>query len=120
MKNSSLQLLSVLIFLVLLALVSDPFMLFMPPMAAMVLLLCAVVLLCIWSGFVVYEQVTDEREIMHRMYSGRVAYLSALAVLTLGLLLQGLSHSIDPWIAGTLAVMVVSKLVARLYFDRFK
>lgn len=120
MKNNTIQIVTVVVFVILLGLLSDPFMLFMPPMAAMIALLCSVLLLCVWSGFILYEKVTDEREIMHRMYAGRIAYLSGLGVLTLALLVQGLAHDIDPWVAGTLAVMVVSKLAAHIYFDRFK
>lgn len=119
MKNNAIQILTVVVFIILLGLLSDPFMLFMPPAAFMVALLCAVVLLCVWSGFVLYEKANDERELVQRMYAGRIAYLSALVVLTLALLTQGLAQAIDPWIAITLAVMVITKLVARIYFDRF-
>lgn len=120
MKNNTIQIIVAVVFVVLICLLTDPFMLFMPPMAAMAALLCAVIVLCVWSGLVLNEQVTDEREVMHRMLAGRVAYLSALAFLTTALLVQGLSHHIDPWIGGTLVVMVLSKLGARLYFDVYK
>lgn len=120
MKNNIIQILTAVVFLILLLLLTDPFMLFMPPMALMLVLLGVVVLLCVWSGFILFEQFADERELMHRMYAGRVAYFAALATLTIALLVQGLSHHIDSWIALTLAVMVISKLAARLYYDRYK
>jgi drug/metabolite transporter (DMT)-like permease len=121
MKNNIIQIVTAVVFLGLLLLLTDPFMIFMPPMAAMLVLLCVVVLMCMWSGFILYEQFVDERELMHRMYAGRVAYLTALGSLTLALLYQALTaHHIDPWIALTLALMVISKLGARLYYDRFK
>jgi hypothetical protein len=33
----------------------------------------------------------------------------------LALIVQGMNHAIDPWIAIALAVMVVAKLITRLY-----
>lgn len=117
MKNNLLHIFLAIALVVVLVLLTDPFMYWMPPMAAMGALLCAAVLLLVWAGFVMYEGAADEREAMHRMNAGRVAYLSGVAVLTIGLIAEGLAHHSDPWIGGTLAVMVISKLVARLYFE---
>ena len=115
MKNKYLHILTATILVVLLALLVDPFMLWMPPMAAMAALLLAAVLLCAWAGFVMFEGALDEREALHRMHAGRFAYLSGIGVLTLALVVQGLSHHIDVWVAFALAAMVVTKLGARLY-----
>lgn len=104
---------------VLLALLSDPFMYWMPPKMAMLVLVGVTVLLCVWFGFVAGEKVADEREAMHRMLAGRIAYLSGIAVLTVALLVQGLAHHIDPWIAGALGAMVIAKLATHLYTNRY-
>jgi hypothetical protein len=87
----------------------------MPMMGEMVALMLVVVLLVVWAGFVMQEQAHDEREVLLKMKSGRVAYLSGLATLLIALVVQGFAHAIDPWIAIVLAVMVVVKLVTRLY-----
>lgn len=108
------------VLVVLLGLLTDPFMLWMPEPAQMAVLVGAAVLACVWAGFVMYERARDERELAHTMHAGRAAYLSGIAVLTLALVFQGFAHRIDPWIAGALAVMVVSKLAARLYSDRYR
>lgn len=89
----------------------------MPMMGEMVALLLVSVLMLVWVGFVMQEQAQDEREVLLKMHSGRVAYLSGLGVLMVALVVQGLSHSIDPWIAGALAVMVAAKLLTRLYLE---
>ncbi len=89
----------------------------MPMMGEMVALLMVVVLLVLWAGFVLQEQAQDEREVLLKMHAGRVAYLSGLGFLMLALVVQGINHAIDPWIAGALAVMVVSKLATRLYLE---
>jgi len=101
----------------LLVLLSDPFMLWMPMGAQLTVLLGAAVLVCVWTGFVLYERANDEREALHTMHAGRVAYLSGIAVLTLALIVQGLNHAIDPWISAALGTMVVAKLAARLYAE---
>ena len=99
---------------------SDPFMLWMPAPAQMTALVAAAVFAALWAGFVAYEKSRDERELTHTMQAGRVAYLSGIAVLTLALVFQGFSHTIDPWVMYALGVMVVSKLAVRIYFDRYR
>ncbi|MCR4333701.1 MAG: hypothetical protein NUV60_01610 [Patescibacteria group bacterium] len=107
------------VLVVLLILLSDPFMLWMPAKAQMIALLAAAALACLWAGFVLYERSSDEREALHTMHAGRVAYLSGITVLTIALIAQGLAHAIDPWISIALGVMVISKLAARLYAERY-
>ncbi len=89
----------------------------MPMMGEMMALLVVVILLLVWVGFVVKEKAVDEREVTLKMRSGRVAYLSGLVILTFALIVQGFEHAIDPWIAVTLAVMVVAKLATWLYLE---
>ncbi len=121
MNNNTTHVILAVILSGLLLMLTDPFMFWMPSMAAMTVLFVAVVVLGIWTGFVLNEQVRDEREVIHRMYSGRVAYLLGLAVLTIGLTKQGfIDHHVDPWIAATLWVMVVSKLISHLYLEKNK
>jgi hypothetical protein len=92
----------------------------MPQAGLTAALLAAAALMCVWAGFVMYEKAADEREEAHRMQAGRAAYLSGLAVLTAALVFQGLAHDIDPWISAALAAMVLVKLGARLYSDRYR
>ncbi len=89
----------------------------MPMMGEMIALLLVVVLLVLWAGFVLQENAQDEREVVLKMHAGRVAYLGGLGFLMLALVVQGMNHAIDPWVAGALAVMVVAKLAARLYLE---
>lgn len=87
-------------------------------MDAMIVLLIVTVLMLIWAGYIMFEKATDEREIVLRMHAGRIAYLGGVTILTVGLIVQGFAHTIDPWIVGTLCIMVLTKLVARVYEDR--
>ncbi len=90
----------------------------MPMMGEMIALLTVTVLLLAWAAFVVSESVEDEREVHITMQSGRLAYVAGFLTLVVALVIQGLAHTIDPWIPVVLAVMVVAKLLGRLYFDR--
>jgi hypothetical protein len=120
MKNNFLQISTVIVVSILLVLLTDPFMVLMPSMTQMIVLVLATVAVALWGGFIATEDATDEREVLHRMHAGRAAYLAGLAILVLALLEQGLDHHIDPWIPLTLGVMIVVKLLARLYEERYR
>jgi hypothetical protein len=120
MRNKLFHIGTALLLVGLLTLLSDPFMVWMPGFAQMTTLLGAAVLACVWAGFVMYEGSQDEREMLHKMHAGRIAYLSGVAVLTAALVVQGFAHDIDPWISAALGVMVISKLVARFYSERYR
>ncbi len=110
----------VTVFLIgLLVAIANPFMLWMPSMMLMVMLTLITALIFAWAGFVLTERGGDEREEAHRTNSGRVAYLAAAAMLTVALVYQGVTHSIDLWIPATLVVMIVGKVLARVYEDRY-
>jgi hypothetical protein len=89
----------------------------MPMMGEMVVLLIATVLICIWMGFILFERAADEREAVLKYQSGRFAYLAGIFILLVALIVQGFSHSIDPWVPITLAAMVVVKQLTRLYLE---
>ena len=118
MKNKLFQSSLVLTLVVLLVLLCDPFMLWMPPVTGMLVLLVATLGVCVWAGFVMMEKVVDERDVVHRMHASRISYLLGLAVLTLALLFQGFAHKIDPWVVLAIGVMVVTKFISRLYFEK--
>ena len=120
MKNKTMHLSIAGLLGICLMLLSDPFMVWMPMGAQMAALLGAAVLLAVWTGFVMYERAPDERDAIHRMNAGRMAYLSGIVLLTIALVTQGLAHHIDPWVSLTLATMVAVKILARFYSDRFQ
>lgn len=119
MKNKTFHIFVAIALVVLLTLLSDltPWM---PPMAGMMALLAAAVLLAVFAGFVMHENGGDEREVAHRMNAGRIAYLSGIGTLTIALIVQGFAHAIDPWILITLGVMVLAKIVSRFYSDKYQ
>ena len=120
MVNKLFHISTAVILVLLLTLLSDPFMVWMPMGVQLLVLLSAAVLACIWAGFVMYEHTHDEREALHKMHAGRIAYLSGIAVLTIALIVQGFAHAIDPWISIALGVMVLVKLGSRFYSDTYQ
>lgn len=107
-----------LVLVVVLGLLSD-LTSWMPPMGAMAALLLAAVLLVLFAGFVMKENGGDERDLLHRLNAGRIAYLSGIGILTLALVVQGFAHAIDSWILIALGVMVVAKVAAHGYAERY-
>lgn len=114
MKSRLLQAVVAAFILVLLISLSDPFMLVMPTQMVMLALLAATVLVCVWAAFILREEPGDEREALQRLHAGRTAYLVGVGVLTLGVIVEALTaHHVDIWLASTLGVMIVAKLVTR-------
>ncbi len=107
-----------MLLVVLLVLIGNPFMFWMPSMLTTSVLLVIAVLVLVYAGFILKENGGDEREMLHRMLASRAAYLAGIAALTVALLVQGLVYQIDPWIAGTLALMIVVKVATRTWADK--
>ncbi len=121
MKNNLTHIVLALALVILLVLLTDPFMYFMPPTAALVALLIIIVLVGVWTGSILREAPGDERAIIHSMNAGRVAYLSGAIVLTAAVVYQGLvHHMVDTEVALALGVMVVAKIAAQLYFEKYR
>ena len=102
---------------ILLVLLANPYMLWMPTSSQMAIVLVASLLAIVYGSFVYKEQMGDERETLHRMLAGRTAFLASVASLTLALLVQAITSSIDLWIPATLAVTILAKLATRVWAD---
>ena len=118
MKNNLIkEIIISLILIVLTVLLLNPFHFWMPEMVVMFMLVLTLVVFAIFALFVLHERAEDEREVAHRMLSGRVAFLVGSALLTLGIIVEGLGHRVDAWLVITLVAMVLSKIVSRIYGD---
>ncbi len=106
---------SVLVILTILLL--NPFHFWMPTMIHMVMLALTLAIFALFAIFILRERIQDEREAIHRMLSGRVAFLTGSALLTIGIVFQSLQHSVDVWLVIVLVAMVLSKLITRIYSD---
>lgn len=87
----------------------------MPKSTETLLVLGLVIAFLIFSALVWTEKAADEREQLHRLVAGRVAFLTATAVLVAGIVRQTLEREIDPWLVYTLVAMILAKLITRMY-----
>ena len=118
MKNNlKVEILISFVLVLLAILLLNPFHFWMPNMMHMVMLAFILVIFALFAIFVLREKVQDERDSVHRMLSGRVAFLTGSALLTIGIVAQSLEDAVDVWLVVVLVAMVLSKLVTRIYSD---
>ena len=116
MKNNLLQEISISgILIILLVLFLNPFGFWMPPTLLMMMVLGLVVVFALFASFVWRENHRDEREGLHKMMAGRIAYLTGTATLVIAIIIQSFRHELDVWLAVTLGVMILAKIIGLLY-----
>lgn len=104
-----------LMLIVLLAAFITPPGLLMPKSTEMFLLVLFALAFFAYLGFIWKERAADEREHAHQLTAGRMSFFVGSSVLTLGIITQALHHNIDPWLIGALGVMLLTKILVRLY-----
>jgi cell division protein FtsW (lipid II flippase) len=116
MKNNLLQELLISgILIMLLVLFLNPFDFWMLTALLMMMVLGLVVVFSLFASFVWRENHRDEREGLHKMMAGRVAFLVGTALLALGIIIQSFNQNLDPWLVFTLAGMIVAKVFTLIY-----
>ena len=119
MKNNSLIESVVAVILVLiLVLILNPMNFWMPDMAHKSVLGLLLVVFVAYAAFSLREKVSDERDVLHRMFAGRAAFITGTSILALGVFLCALEGSVDKWLVFALVGMIFAKLTARFYTDR--
>ncbi len=96
----------------------NPFHFWMPDMMVMSMLAITLALFGIFASFILRERSVDEREDQHKSLAGRNAFLAGSGILTLGIVMQGYTHTVDPWLVFTLIGMVAVKLITRHWSDK--
>lgn len=116
MKNNFFQEIIVsLILIALLILFLNPLGFWMPNIILMAMITGLVVVFCVFAGFVWRENEKDEREALHKMMAGRIAFLAGTAILVIGIIVQSLRHQLDFWIVLTLGIMILAKISGLVY-----
>jgi len=118
MKNNNAfanEIIAALVLILLVGALLNPFGWFMPSPVVMMLILGLVVVFILFTAFVWKERARDERELLHRTIAGRVAFLSGVSVLVLGIIIEGLNHNVDVWLVLTLTVMIFAKIITSIY-----
>lgn len=97
----------------------NPGHLTMPKSMVSMLIIGLIVAFLAFAAFILKEKSSDEREAIHVLTAGRISYLVGVGTLIFGVIVQALSHNIDPWLVIALCTMVLSKLLSRAY-SRFR
>ena len=118
MKNNLKETIVTVGLVVIAILLLNPFHFWMPDMMVMCMLAIALGLFGMFASFILREQVYDERDNQHRTLAGRNAFLAGAGVLTLGIVVQGYTHEVDPWLVIALIVMVMVKIGTRIWSDK--
>ncbi len=81
-------------------------------------LACILVFFGIFASFILREKSFDERDNLHRSLAGRNGFIAGSSILILGIVTEGYSHSVDPWLVGALIVMILTKIGTRIWSDK--
>lgn len=101
----------------LLLLAYDPFGITMPSSLQMATLVTLLLVLSLFLVVFWKEKSHDEREELHKHYSGKVAYTAGILSLMIVISTQLLHHKYDIWAPITMAIMIITKILARKYLD---
>ena len=118
MKNNYLK--EIILSLVLVAiaiLLINPFMFWMPTAYAMAIVAVFAIIFFAFAGLVWKEGSGDERENLHKLMAGRIAFLTGTGILVIAIIAQSFTHMIDPWLIAALTGMVLVKIIALAYRD---
>ena len=115
-KNNFLQEIIVSsVLIILLILFLNPFDFWMPTILLMMMVLGLVVVFAIFASFIWRESARDERESLHKMMAGRIAFLAGTAVLVIGIIVQSFKHKLDLWLVLALGAMILAKIIGLIY-----
>ncbi|MBU1293064.1 hypothetical protein KJ819_03310 [Patescibacteria group bacterium] len=119
MKNNLIETIVTLCLVALAILLLNPFHFWMPDMIVICMLAVTLGLFGVFSSFILREKVEDERDGLHRTLAGRNAFLVGSGVLTLGIVVQGYTHTVDPWLVIALIAMILVKIGTRIWSDKY-
>jgi len=109
------ELIASIILITLLVLLVNPFDFWMPNALLIMMVVGLVVVFAVYVSFFWKENALDEREGFHKMFAGRVAFLAGTGTLVAGIIIQSLQHSLDFWLVATLGIMIIAKIIGRIY-----
>lgn len=120
MKNKFIaELILSLVLIVLLLLFLNPLTLMLPQPMHPIMIPLLVVLFIIFAAMLWNEQPGDEREQLHKFIASRFAYFAAVAGMTVAIVVQHQTGTIDPWLIIILCVTLLAKLLG-IFYSNFK
>jgi hypothetical protein len=111
---------TVTVLVALLILLVNPYHVWMPTMAHVMVVTALLIVFGFFASLLWREQARDEREGTHRMQAGRSSFLVGSLLLIIAISYQSLMHELDIWLPVILVAMILTKIGAHLYSDRFR
>jgi len=118
MKRSSVEIIITFVILALLVFFVNPFMVWMPNALHYMIAGGLVVSVALFAGLFWRGDPQDEREELHRHVAARFAYITGVAVLAGGIIIESFVREPDIWLVVALGAMVVAKLAGHFYSER--
>lgn len=109
------EIITAIFLIVLLSAFLYPTDLLMPKSMEMIMLVLFVLASLIFLALIWKERAIDEREQAHQRSAGRISFFVGSSMLTVGIISQALHHNIDPWLIITLGIMILTKIIVRIY-----
>lgn len=106
------------ILIILLILLLNPFNFWMPTAMHMMMIVGLAVFIIIFAGYVWKEKSHDERESLHRNIAARYGYLAGIGILSVGVIIQSMQHTLDIWLIVSLTVMILAKIIGVIYSNQ--
>lgn len=117
MKNNNfiVEIVTSLVLIILAVFLLNPFHAWMPAMGVKMIAGALLVIFTIFAGLLWKEKAKDERELLHKMIAGRIAFLVGTALIVIAIIYQNFTTQIDPWLVIILAGMILSKIAGLIY-----
>lgn len=64
--------------------------------------------------------IIDERQEYHRYISTRIAYITGVSILCIGIIYQLFTHNLDYWLLAGLIVINLSKIISLIWLEQKK
>ena len=115
-----LEIISAVIIGALLLFISNPFKMSMKEEVYMISLSLFGIFI-IASAILLFKfKVKDERDYLNKIIASRISFIITYIFLSVAIIVQGLSHSIDYWIIYIFSIMVFVQLLVLIYLQRRK
>lgn len=96
----------------------NPLNFLMPAPIVSMLIILLLIVFGIFTAVIWKEKSKDEREKLHKYFAGHFAFLTGSAFLVIAISIQEINHNLDPWLVYILIIMILAKIIARIYSDK--
>jgi hypothetical protein len=113
-KSILYQTITAVIILILLLFAANPLNFWMPSALIMLLVCSIAIAFFAFTAFLFQEKPRDEREQLHNLIAGKIAFFVGSTILVVATIVKELEGKPDPWILSALGAMVFTKIIVRI------